>query len=189
MLNPRNERKFVDLSVNLCLSTCALVALCSGPVRAQTVAEPPIPAADKARIAKVAREALDSKDISLRQYKSTIAALHSSHCQGVDRALTESKKTKLAPIIALQEGWESVKLHQSFRLGSWHIIYLENGISDDPYLFFPDSPAAVKSVGMWGGGATVFETSDIKRWLTENIPGIPPRLAACFAWHVTLNPD
>jgi hypothetical protein len=137
----------------------------------------------------VARETFDARDISLRELKSTIAALYSSPCRGIDRALSESQKTKLEPIIALQEGWESVKVLQSFRLGNWHIIYLGNGISDDLYLFFPDSPAAVKSVGMWGGGATVFETSDIKRWVTENIPGIPPRLAACFAWHVTLNRD
>jgi hypothetical protein len=67
MLDPRIEGKFVGLSVNLCLSICALVALFSGPVLAQTVTEPPIPAADKARIATVAREALDARDISLGQ--------------------------------------------------------------------------------------------------------------------------
>jgi hypothetical protein len=41
----------------------------------------------------------------------------------------------------------------------------------------------------WSGAATVFETSEIEQWILENAPGIPKRLASCFAWHVTLNRD
>jgi hypothetical protein len=141
------------------------------------------------RIALVARQALNARDITESQYLNTISALHSKPCKGVDRTLTTAQKSKLAPIIAAQYGWVTVELSQSFKLGKWQIIFLENGVTDEPYIFYPDSPGKAKGLGMWGGAATIFETSDVLNWTMQNIPGIPKKLARCFAWHVTLNRD
>lgn len=35
----------------------------------------------------------------------------------------------------------------------------------------------------------VFETTEIAKWVSSNVKGIPTRLAKCFAWHVTINRD
>jgi hypothetical protein len=35
------------------------------------------------------------------------------------------------------------------------------------------------------GAATKFEEASIRNWAEKNAPGIPKRLARCFAWYVT----
>lgn len=172
---------------SLLIATILACAFFVGIAEAKTALEPSISKPEMARVELVAKQARDAKDITESQYRNTIAALHSKPCIGVDRSLNEAQKSTLAPLIALQQGWEHVELIQSFKLGKWQIIYLENGVSDEPYLFFPDSPSKSKSLGMWAGAATIFETGEILNWTVQNIPGIPKHLARCFAWHVTLN--
>jgi hypothetical protein len=38
---------------------------------------------------------------------------------------------------------------------------------------------------VWGGAAEFDETDEIEQWAEQNAPGIPKKLAACFAWSVT----
>lgn len=171
------------------MSAIGMGGFCGNEATAQIITESPLSAKELTRLELVAKQAKDAQDITESEYRSTIAALHSNPCKGVDRTFTNAQKAALTPVIASQQGWKTVKLNQSFRLGKWQIIYLENGVSDDPYIFYPDSPRNAKSLGMWGGAATIFETAEILNWTIQNIPGIPNRLARCFAWHVTFNRD
>ena len=138
---------------------------------------------------QVAEEALRSKAITQGQYDETMASLEANPCNGVDRALSEATKAEWAPVIATHEAAKSVDVLQAFRLDRWHIIYVNTGMSDPPYLFYSDSPLKSKPLGLWSGAAMIFETRDVEKWVVENIPGVPLKLAQCFAWHVTLNPN
>ena len=153
-----------------------------------TVSEPPLSEQSKKHIAHTLEEILGDKDITQQQYKQAIVWLNSSPCDGVDRSLTESRKAELASAIAKQEKLKTVDVFQSFKIEGWFIIYVNTYISDEPYLFYSSNPVTDKRpVTAWSGAATIFETTDIERWVLQNAPGIPPRLASCFAWHVTLN--
>lgn len=155
-----------------------------------TVYEPPLSEQSKKRIAQTLKEILEGKVITQQQYKQAIVWLNSSPCVGVDRSLTESHKAELASAIAKQGKLKSVDVLQSFKFGGWSVIYVNTHISDEPYLFYSSNPVMAKRhVTAWSGAATIFETTDIERWVLQNAPGIPPRLASCFAWHVTLNRD
>jgi UTP-glucose-1-phosphate uridylyltransferase len=112
-----------------------------------------------------------------------------SPCDGIDRSLSEARKTKLAPVIAKEEKVAKVKVLQSFRSDNWHIIYIENYVSDEPFLFYPGDPMTTKPISVWSGAATIYEEQEMKVWTLQNVPGIPENLASCFAWHVTMNRD
>jgi len=155
-----------------------------------TVNEPPLSDQSKKDIAQRLEEILGNKDITQQQHDEAIVWLNSSPCIGVDRSLTESRKAELAPAIAKQEMIKTIDVLQSFKFGGWSVISVNTHISDEPYLFYSSNPEMAKRpIIAWSGAATIFETTDIERWLLKNAPGIPPRLASCFAWHVTLNRD
>jgi hypothetical protein len=107
-------------------------------------------------------------------------------CGGIDRSLTEARKVKLAPAIAKEEKVEKVEVLRSFRSRNWYIIYINNYISDEPFLFYSSNPMTTKPISSWSGAATINEEQEMKVWTIKNVPGIPKKLASCFAWHVTL---
>jgi len=43
-------------------------------------------------------------------------------------------------------------------------------------------------VTLWSGVALKKEERDVGDWVLKNAPGIPRKLASCFAWHVTTEP-
>lgn len=58
------------------------------------------------------------------------------------------------------------------------------------YFFYSGDPlVAAHPISVWGGSAMVFETTEIAKWVSSNVKGIPNLLAKCFAWHVTINRD
>jgi hypothetical protein len=152
--------------------------------------ESPLSEDDKTRIIQVLKDVLKLKIITQEQYNKQIEWVNSTPCDGVDRSLAESKKDGLAKAIAKQLQLTTVDVLQSFKADGWSIIYVDTHVSDEAYLFYSSDPiAAAQPVTEWSGAATVFETSEIEQWILENAPGIPKRLASCFAWHVTLNRD
>ena len=168
--------------------SCALFMLISSAsAHLEGAVEPQIPAQEKARITRVAQLALHNHDITLAHYQSTIKYLNARPCLGVDRTLTSAMKTKLSPAIAKREGEKQLDILQAFRFKAWHILYIATGTADDHFMFYDGDPVASKNKGVWGGGASIFETADIQKWTLANIAGIPPELASCFAWHVSLN--
>ncbi|MHB8717046.1 MAG: hypothetical protein ACYC9H_13695 [Sulfuricaulis sp.] len=108
-----------------------------------------------------------------------------SPCDGVDRSLTEARKTSLAQAMAMQLNIESAEILQSFRYRSWYIIYVNTHVSDNSFLFFGGDPTKSRYLTVWSGAATVHEEPEIKQWVINNAKGIPLKLAGCFAWHVT----
>ncbi|WP_283744974.1 hypothetical protein [Sideroxydans sp. CL21] len=116
---------------------------------------------------------------------ASVASMTPNPCDGVDSSLSEEQKAKLAPIIANEEKVHKVDVLQSLKFGKWQIIYIENYVSDEPYLFYSGDPMITKPVAAWSGAATIHEENAIKEWTLKNAPGIPNKLASCFGWHVT----
>lgn len=110
-------------------------------------------------------------------------------CDGVDRTLTNESKATLASAIAGQLRYKRVDVLQSFRDGNWQILYVDTHESDNGFLFYSHDPRRSRYITIWGGVALDDEESAIRRWALKNAPGIPPRLAKCFAWHVTNGRD
>jgi hypothetical protein len=116
-------------------------------------------------------------------------AASASPCDAVDRALTDARKIELAPVIAKQIKVRSVDVLQSYRDESWHIIYVNTHVSDNAFIFFKSDPLKSQYLVAWGGQARPDEEADIAKWTRSKAKGIPPKLAKCFAWHVTKDRD
>jgi len=108
-----------------------------------------------------------------------------SPCSDVNRKLTLERGATLAPIIAKQLGVKKVHVMQSFRFNGWSIYYVDPYQLDVVYVFYAHDPSTSRYVTVWGGAARSDEEQSIKAWVLKNAPGIPDRLASCFAWHVT----
>ena len=109
-----------------------------------------------------------------------------SPCDSVDRQLTDKRKVDLAPEIARQLDVEKVDVLKSFRLEGWTIIYVDSHEADEAFLFYSHDPLHSHYVTMWGGVAMKNEQRSIRAWTLKNAPGIPPKLAGCFARYVTI---
>jgi len=112
-----------------------------------------------------------------------------SPCDNVDRSLTDTSKTVLAPVIASQLHAKKVDVLQSYRFDGWTILYVNSHDSDETFLFYSHDPLHTRYITMWGGAAAWNEEQSIRKWTLKNAPGIPPKLASCFAWHVTNDRD
>lgn len=111
--------------------------------------------------------------------------LGASPCTGIDRTLTVAQKQLWAPVIAKQLKIANAVVLQSFRAGTWRVIYVDTQVSDPGFLFYRDDPLHSTYITVWAGSAMADEQASIDHWVQANVPGIPPKLAQCFAWHVT----
>ena len=166
---------------------CALMMLLCSQSAVLHAVEPEIPAQEKARITSLAQLALRDKDITLEQYQNTMRFLNARPCVGVDQTLSVAMKAKFALAIAKTEGVKKLEVLAAFRFKAWRILYVSHVQSENNFLFYAGDPSTSPRQGSWSGGASIFETEDIQKWLNKNIAGIPSQLASCFAWHVTLN--
>ena len=114
---------------------------------------------------------------------------YASPCDGVDRTLTDAHKQQLAPVIAKQIKVRSVDVLQSYRDDKWHIIYVKTHVTENAFIFFKSDPLKNQYLVAWGGRADPDEEADIAKWVKQKAKGIPPKLAKCFAWHVTKDRD
>ena len=120
---------------------------------------------------------------------SLSAALADTPCAGVDRRLPGTEKQTLERAIAAEMGLPHVELLQSYRHEGWRILYVATFRTDDTFLFYRRDPPRGRILARWGGAAGKDEGPEIHRWVRRNVRGIPPRLATCFAWHVTRGRD
>jgi hypothetical protein len=172
----------------LLIFTLMLFALCAWAD--QGAMEPPLSEKSKAQALQVLAEAQADKTISRQQYDEAIVWIRSSPCDGVNRSLSAARKLQLGQAIARQKKLKTVDVFQSFSDAGWSIIYVGTHVSDNGYFFYSSDPiVAAHPVNVWGGAAMVFETTEIAKWVSSNVKGIPTRLAKCFAWHVTINRD
>ena len=110
-------------------------------------------------------------------------------CDGIDRSLSGADKITLAADVAAQLHVPSVDVLQSFRTGTWRVLYIDSHTADPAFLFYAGAPSSQKYVTLWSGGAAADEGPAIRRWVSVNARGIPDRLAECFAFHVTKDRD
>ena len=123
-------------------------------------------------------------------------------CTGIDRSLSAAQQRnyavaieqhlnqQLGPEVQQKITTAPQDIRQVFRLGTWHIVYVHTHVSDEPFLFYPQPPdKATAYVTAWAGSAASDEAPSIRAWLRKNAPGIPPKLARCFAWQVTAARD
>ncbi len=106
-------------------------------------------------------------------------------CDGVDRTLSPIQATLLSRAIADDLGVDKVKVLKTFKLEGWSIVSIEAPKADDAFVFYSKEPGTARHVTLWSGAARKDEEAEITRWAQANAPGIPARLAKCFAWHVT----
>lgn len=152
--------------------------------------EPPLSDERKAHLLAVLHDAWRNKDIDRRRYDQSVAWVNSSPCSGIDRSLTPQAQRQLESAIANEQHRAQVAVSDIFRSKGWSIVYTDASDGDEPYLFYSRSPEqGAHPVTIWSGGGAIFETTDIARQVMKDAPGIPPKLAECFAWHVTLNLD
>lgn len=108
-------------------------------------------------------------------------------CSGVDRALSAKRAEAYGPAVAKQLGLKRAKVQRSFRFHNWSILYVEpiKPEMENVFLFFSANPTRGRYVAQWSGAAAEYEERAIRTWTLKNAPGIPRKLAACFAWYVT----
>lgn len=153
-------------------------------------AETPISAEDKARLVKILGEALQDNDITQEQYAQSMAWVNASPCDGVDRELTAGSQALLEVAIAKQQQMKKAQVFESFKHNGWFIVLSDTSSGDNPYFFYSKDPTeGAAPVAVWSGAAMIFETSHVVNWVKQKVPGIPERLANCFAWHVTLSQE
>jgi hypothetical protein len=116
-------------------------------------------------------------------------ATAATKCSGIDRTLTHEAKVRLAPIVAQQLNTPTVDVLESFRTNKWTILYVDPHTADEAFLFYPQSPSDGQFQTLWSGAARPDEEEEIHHWVLQNAPGVPARLASCFAWHVTHDRD
>lgn len=109
-----------------------------------------------------------------------------SHCAGIDRNLSDAESQSVAPVVASQLGIGSVQVVSSMRLGNWQILQAVTRNSDPPYVFYRSPPSQHHYVALWAGAAKADERQSVKEWAQLHAKGIPPALAECFAWHVSV---
>ena len=109
-------------------------------------------------------------------------------CDGIDRKITPQRQTAIAPHIAKQLQVKKADVLKSFQYRGWSIFYVETHETDEAYVFYSGDPLKSAYVTLWGGAARKDEEREIRQWTLKNAPGIPNRLAGCFAWHVTNEP-
>jgi hypothetical protein len=76
-------------------------------------------------------------------------------------------------------------VRQVFTAGTWSILYATSSGADGAYVFYSGPSSQVRPVTIWAGAARSDEAAGITRWVKENAPGIPTRLANCFSTYVT----
>lgn len=108
-----------------------------------------------------------------------------SPCDCAKKTLTNREKTMMASIIAKQLNVPHLEVRAEYRIKQWRIVNVVPPEADDVYLFYANDPSKNHYITLWGGAASKFEENNIKKWVLRNVPGIPDKLATCFAWHVT----
>ncbi|MBC3873377.1 hypothetical protein [Undibacterium flavidum] len=170
------------------LFSCIFLSIATSVFAMPQLDETPLTNEAKSRFKDTLREALRNKDITRKQYFESISWVGKYPCKGIDRRLSKEQKIAFGSIIAKLEKYNQVEVLGVFRYNNWHIIYIDNHVSDEPYMFYSSNPVSSKrAITSWSGVATIFETTEIEEWVLKNAHGIPRQLASCFAWYVTLN--
>lgn len=102
-------------------------------------------------------------------------------CAGVDRGLNDEDRAGLGAVVARQLQLRGVKLLQALRSESWLVLHIAARDADNSYVFFAGDPHSERYRDAIGEFALPEGEAAIRRWLQENLNGMPPPLVACVA--------
>ncbi|STQ91164.1 hypothetical protein [Iodobacter fluviatilis] len=119
-------------------------------------------------------------------------------CEKMIRPVSEKKKTifakainvhlnkQLGPSLNQTLFTDSTDIFEVIHYKQWYIIYISTRITDESYLVYSAAPnKSSRYLTYWAGSAIDGEGPAVEKWLKKDAPGIPPKLASCFAWHIT----
>jgi hypothetical protein len=111
----------------------------------------------------------------------------SSQCQGVTQTRGENieNKADLERAIAKQLKEPSVTLLYAYACGNWTVLLVNTRVPSDSYvhLFYSGNPLTNRYIAELEGSDFGGEEPKIKDLVLKTAPGIPPKLASCFARH------
>jgi hypothetical protein len=126
-------------------------------------------------------------------------AVGAAPCDGIDRSFPDATKRAYLPAVERHLNAQlgrslgaTIKLEvpdlmERLHLGRWHIVYVNDHVTDEPYLFYDQPPTLSRGYRfLWAGAAADDEGPAIVEWLKQQAPDMPAALAQCFASHVTL---
>jgi hypothetical protein len=120
-------------------------------------------------------------------YASSVVAgmAEPNSCNGINRSLTTEQAATFSRHVRNEFKAKEADILQIFRFRGWSILYVDTHDADEAFVFYRGDPARTHYVTVWSGAAGYNEEDEIRLWAEKNAPGIPHRLAECFAWHVT----
>lgn len=173
----------VPVVFTLLLTAVGLTDACAGDLKRLSVSE-------RVRLKNLLASAVQANEATQAQYEASLRLVEGSPCRGVDSSLKPDLRVKLEAAIAKQTGIAGIEVFQLLRLSGWTVIYSNAGAGDSPYYFYSTDPlAGSPPTAVWAGGAPIYEAGEVAVWVTENAPGIPRKLADCFAWRVILGSE
>ncbi|HBE6260961.1 hypothetical protein [Escherichia coli] len=109
-------------------------------------------------------------------------------CEGLKGDLPAAQLIPLKKNIARQLNSEmeqvvevnKVEILSFDTLQEWSIVGVATGVSDDALLIYKGNITKTDYVALFGGAASI--NDDMIQWINQKAPGIPDKLAQCFAW-------
>ena len=112
-----------------------------------------------------------------------------SPCDGVDRSMSPMEKASIVRAVSRDRNSNEVTIDPPLHWKSWWVVLGDGGTFDADYFFYHGDPSTTKLLGAIDTFYRPDEESWLLNWTRSHIPGIPPNLARCFAWHATKDPD
>lgn len=114
-------------------------------------------------------------------YAGAITTAFAASCPGVKQTAQINDPT-IESVLSAQMHFVHVSIIHSFAAGDWH-IYMGSSPSEGEtgFVFFKGTPKPFPQAFIWGGTAQPDEVDDVRSDVELENPGIPKRLATCFA--------
>lgn len=133
-------------------------------------------------------EALSDKSISQEQYDQSIRWLNAKPCTGSTRPISRARVAQLEVATARHLKIGSVSVRSVLSADGWYVVSTQPSKAGVPYVFISgDEGSRLAAVATWRGPIEIFRTSELERWVLENVNGVPAQLARCFAWSVSFD--
>jgi hypothetical protein len=111
-----------------------------------------------------------------------VSCANASPCDRLAKPLTPAQRATLSAAVAGQLQAPSAKIRRAYRLGNWHLLYVDTPGADEAFLFYRGDPLNRQYLVLWSGEGEKTRSSELRSWARLNAPGIPENLAKCFAW-------
>lgn len=111
-----------------------------------------------------------------------VSCADASPCDRVAKTLTPARRANLSMAVAGQLQSASAKVLRAYRLGNWHLLYVDAQGGEDAFLIYRGDPLTQQYIASWSSEGAKSGQSELRSWARMNARGIPETLAKCFAW-------